>query len=106
MGACSAWTPELQGHFADPVTGLHRADTVVPLLTYRTEPFPAPDPATSADITESGRRRVPAGRDRAVGWRVDEVDGFLRSLSRDGQPTAYLFRCRHCGTHISYSDFT
>ena len=40
------------------------------------------------------------------GWSAEQVDGYLRSLSRDGQPTAYLFRCRHCKAHLAYSDFT
>jgi len=29
---------------------------------------------------------------------------FLASLSKDGSPTAYLFRCRHCGTVGGYQD--
>lgn len=39
------------------------------------------------------------------GWSTEQVDGYLRSLSKEGQPTAYLFRCRHCGVHLAYSDF-
>jgi uncharacterized protein len=39
------------------------------------------------------------------GWSAEQVDGYLQSLSKDGQPTAYLFRCRHCETHLAYSDF-
>jgi uncharacterized protein CbrC (UPF0167 family) len=31
---------------------------------------------------------------------------YLKALSRDGQPTAYLFRCSHCGRVAGYSDFT
>lgn len=41
-----------------------------------------------------------------LGWTDEEVEGYLRALDRDGQPTAYLFRCRSCGTHVAYSDFT
>jgi uncharacterized protein CbrC (UPF0167 family) len=41
-----------------------------------------------------------------VPWSATEVDFYLKALSRDGQPTAYLFRCRHCGTHLAYSDST
>jgi uncharacterized protein len=40
------------------------------------------------------------------GWAGHEVEAYLGSLDRDGQPTAYLFRCRVCGTHIAYSDFS
>jgi uncharacterized protein len=37
-------------------------------------------------------------------WSSDEIDAYLRALDKDGSPTAYLFRCRHCGTHLAYSD--
>jgi uncharacterized protein CbrC (UPF0167 family) len=29
---------------------------------------------------------------------------YIRSLDRDGSPTAYLFQCRHCGLYGGYSD--
>lgn len=37
---------------------------------------------------------------------VDGPDwqGYLRALDRDGSPTAYIFRCLHCGRHLGYSD--
>ncbi|MEU6253409.1 CbrC family protein [Streptomyces sp. NPDC047043] len=31
---------------------------------------------------------------------------FLTALDADDQPTAYLFRCRHCARHLAYADFT
>jgi uncharacterized protein CbrC (UPF0167 family) len=40
------------------------------------------------------------------GWSPEQVDDYLASLNKDDQPTAYLFRCRHCGQHLAYSDFT
>ncbi|MEC4016343.1 CbrC family protein [Streptomyces sp. H27-D2] len=40
------------------------------------------------------------------GWGVDEVERHLSALDKDGQPTAYLFRCRSCATHLAYADFT
>jgi uncharacterized protein CbrC (UPF0167 family) len=42
----------------------------------------------------------------ASGWSADEVEESLAALDKDGQPTAYLFRCRHCGRHLAYSDST
>ncbi|MET8332011.1 CbrC family protein [Streptomyces sp. NPDC005181] len=39
------------------------------------------------------------------GWSSDRVEHFLGLLDKDGQPTAYLFRCRVCATHLAYSDF-
>lgn len=29
---------------------------------------------------------------------------YLRALNKDGSPTAYVFRCLHCGKHLGYSD--
>jgi uncharacterized protein CbrC (UPF0167 family) len=40
------------------------------------------------------------------GWPPDQVEDYLAELDKDGQPTAYLFRCRHCQQHVAYSDFT
>jgi uncharacterized protein CbrC (UPF0167 family) len=39
------------------------------------------------------------------GWDQDEVDRFVGSLDRDAGPTAYLFRCLHCGAYEAYNDF-
>jgi uncharacterized protein len=35
---------------------------------------------------------------------AEEVDEHLAALDKEGEATAYLFRCRHCGRHLSYSD--
>lgn len=40
------------------------------------------------------------------GWPPEQVEEYLAGLDKDGQPTAYLFRCRRCGQHLAYSDFT
>lgn len=39
-------------------------------------------------------------------WSAEQVEGYLSALDRDGQPTAYLFSCRHCGAYSTYSDST
>jgi uncharacterized protein CbrC (UPF0167 family) len=39
-------------------------------------------------------------------WPPVDVERFLASLTKEGQPTAYLFRCRICATHLAYADFT
>lgn len=39
-------------------------------------------------------------------WTDEQVDDFLQQLSRQGMPTAYAFRCRHCGAFSVYADFT
>jgi uncharacterized protein CbrC (UPF0167 family) len=40
------------------------------------------------------------GEDRSP----EQVERHLAALDKDGSPTAYLFRCRHCGQHLAYSD--
>jgi uncharacterized protein len=37
-------------------------------------------------------------------WAPEDVEEYLDSLSAAGSPTAYLFRCTGCGTHLAYSD--
>lgn len=41
---------------------------------------------------------------RRYGWPEERVEGFLRRLDKEGEPTAYLFRCPHCGRHLAYWD--
>ncbi len=36
---------------------------------------------------------------------ADEWDEYFAGLEKDGSPTAYLFRCLHCGALGGYSDF-
>lgn len=38
------------------------------------------------------------------GLAPDDVDAVIGSLDVDGSATGYLFRCRHCHTHIAYAD--
>jgi uncharacterized protein len=42
----------------------------------------------------------------AYSWTADQTKTYLASLDKEGEPTAYVFRCRHCGRHLAYSDFT
>ncbi|MEU0025115.1 CbrC family protein [Streptomyces sp. NPDC006335] len=53
------------------------------------------------DAVEDLRRRCAA---RTL--PPDEVEDVLGSLDKDDQPTAYLFRCRRCATHLAYADST
>jgi uncharacterized protein len=45
-------------------------------------------------------------RDELAGWSATAIDHYLGALDKDGQPTAYLFECRKCRTHLAYSDTT
>lgn len=39
-----------------------------------------------------------------VGLEGEEWDAYFHSLSVDEGPTAYIFRCLHCGKLLAYSD--
>jgi uncharacterized protein CbrC (UPF0167 family) len=41
---------------------------------------------------------------RECGLIGPEWEDYLASLNRDHGPTAYVFRCRHCGRYGGYSD--
>lgn len=60
----------------------------------------ADDLAAHPDVLERLRQEVSGF------WPPDHVEPFLASLDKDGQPTAYLFRCRICTVHLAYCDFT
>jgi uncharacterized protein CbrC (UPF0167 family) len=63
-------------------------------------------PAGYADLMKHGPEVVESIR-KELGWDDGKQwQEYLRALSRDGQPTAYLFRCSHCGRVDGYSDFT
>lgn len=34
----------------------------------------------------------------------DEAEEFLEGLTRDGEPSAYIFRCLHCNQYLAYAD--
>jgi uncharacterized protein CbrC (UPF0167 family) len=34
----------------------------------------------------------------------EDWQSFLRALSRDGGPTAYVFQCLHCSSYLAYQD--
>lgn len=43
---------------------------------------------------------------RDLGWeKGQDFEDYIRSLNTEGDPTAYLFRCLHCGEVGGYSDF-
>ncbi|MGW2625339.1 CbrC family protein [Micromonospora taraxaci] len=39
-----------------------------------------------------------------LGWPTDQADEMLRRMDRTGEPTAYLFRCLHCGVYVASWD--
>lgn len=64
-------------------------------------------PVGATDLAELPDALVHLRSELASGpWSAADVALYLQALSRDGQPTGYLFRCRHCGTHLAYSDST
>jgi uncharacterized protein CbrC (UPF0167 family) len=67
----------------------------------------------AAFIGPAGRSELELHPDALEGLRrellaessADDVDAVLAALDRDDEPTAYLFRCLHCGVHLAYADF-
>lgn len=57
------------------------------------------------ELEAAGAQAIEAVR-AEIGFSGSLWDDYFASLSKDGQPTAYLFRCLHCGKFGGYSDFT
>lgn len=53
-------------------------------------------PAGKAELDEMGDEAWTAVR-TATGFEGEEWQAFASQVSRNGNPTAYLFRCLHCG---------
>ena len=63
-------------------------------------------PAGYSEVEAYGSPDLRASLSWDLGWPEDEFAEYYVGLDREGQPTAYVFRCLHCGTLLGYSDFT
>jgi len=36
----------------------------------------------------------------------EEFKRYFEALDKESEPTAYIFRCLHCGVYLGFSDFT
>lgn len=61
-------------------------------------------PVGQAEAIAAGKDFLEAIREDAAIEDDDDWSDYLESLNRDHGPTAYLFRCRHCGKLGGYSD--
>jgi uncharacterized protein len=55
------------------------------------------------ELRVQGARAISAIKEE-IGFEGDDWDEYFESLDKENQPTAYLFKCRHCGTFGGYSD--
>jgi uncharacterized protein CbrC (UPF0167 family) len=55
------------------------------------------------ELEALGAEAIAAIREES-GCEGEEWDSYFRTLDRDHGPTAYVFRCRHCGKLGGYSD--
>jgi uncharacterized protein CbrC (UPF0167 family) len=55
------------------------------------------------ELESLGAEAIEAIR-QECGFEGAEVDSWYEALDRDHGPTAYIFRCRHCGKLGGYSD--
>ena len=62
-------------------------------------------PVGHQELIDYGAGAIKAIREE-IGFDGNEWDEYFESLDRTGEPTAYLFKCRHCGTFGGYSDFS
>jgi hypothetical protein len=54
----------------------------------------------------AGAAELEAYPDALESIRAEEDDEeLIAALDKEGSPTAYLFRCGHCGRHLAYADF-
>jgi uncharacterized protein CbrC (UPF0167 family) len=60
-------------------------------------------PAGRQELEQLGSKAVEAVR-QECGLEGGEWKDYLKSLDRDKGPTAYVFRCQHCGKLKAYSD--
>jgi uncharacterized protein CbrC (UPF0167 family) len=60
-------------------------------------------PAGRTELEALGAEAI-AAIQLECGCEGEEWDSYLRALDRDHGPTAYVFRCRHCGKLGGYSD--
>jgi uncharacterized protein CbrC (UPF0167 family) len=60
-------------------------------------------PAGRKELDSFGSEAISAIQEES-GLDGEEWDDYLEALDRDGGPTAYIFRCRHCGALGGYSD--
>jgi uncharacterized protein CbrC (UPF0167 family) len=60
-------------------------------------------PMGRKELEKLGAKAAAAVREEC-GLEGEEWESFLRELDRDNGPTAYVFRCLHCGKLRAYSD--
>ncbi|WP_367380683.1 CbrC family protein [Stenotrophomonas cyclobalanopsidis] len=60
--------------------------------------------AGRAELEAHGEAALAAIQDSIGLDDVPQWQHFLAALDKDGSPTAYLFRCRHCGVVGGYQD--
>jgi len=61
-------------------------------------------PAGKAEVEAYGEELIVSLRENS-GIPEKDWERHLNELSKDGSPTAYVFRCRHCGQVGGYCDF-
>jgi len=60
-------------------------------------------PMGREELDKLGSKAVDAVREEC-GLEDEEWTDYLKALNRDNGPTAYVFRCLHCGNLKAYSD--
>ena len=61
-------------------------------------------PMGRAELEALGPAAIEAIR-AETGYTGEDWEDYFEGLEREGSPTAYLFRCLHCGAYGGFSDF-
>lgn len=62
-------------------------------------------PAGKTEIVEYGSQELIDSLRTDIGLSDEEFEDYFQKISRNSAPTAYVFRCLHCGQFAGYSDF-
>jgi uncharacterized protein CbrC (UPF0167 family) len=57
------------------------------------------------ELEQFGAEAINAVKEE-IGYDGEDWNEYFRSLDKDDEPTAYIFRCLHCNAYGGYSDFT
>ncbi|MFP5580131.1 MAG: CbrC family protein [Acidimicrobiia bacterium] len=62
--------------------------------------------AGSGDLRRLGPDAIDAIKSplRDSRWSEEDLDRYIDALDAEGEPTAYVFRCRRCASFLGYSD--
>lgn len=62
-------------------------------------------PAGRQEIEAIGNHALIDSLRKDIQMDEEEFERYFEELDKEAEPTAYIFRCLHCGVYLGYSDF-